>query len=207
MTALTSASLAPLARPLPRGPLVAFSLWGAMALAFSLSGLFSPDRFFFTPLSILGGTAAVLLSWWRLPAARGFFEQLAPRAYLAPHLIRILIGMGFLVQHSRGLLPGEFAVRAGVGDIIVGVLTGLALLIPDSAPWRRKALWAVNLLGLVDILIVVVTAQRILFFGDPASMGMFSEALWPMVPLFVVPLIISTHLLLFVRLRQPTPEA
>jgi hypothetical protein len=196
-----------MAHPLPRGPLVALTLWGLTSLALSFSGLLSPEHPARVPLSILGCTTAVLLAWWRLPTVRFFFAELGPRAYLAPHVLRAIVGVGFLVEHSRGMLPEEFAVRAGVGDIIAGVLAALALFIPDQAPWRRKALWLVNAVGLVDILVVLVTAQRILFFGDPASMKTFNHAPWPMIPLFLVPLILSTHLLLFWRLSRLTPRA
>jgi hypothetical protein len=207
MTSLASSALPPVAHPLPRGPLVALTLWGLAALALSFSGLVSTEHPARVPLSILGCTAAVLLAWWRLPTVRAFFAGLGPRGYLAPHVLRAIVGAGFLVEHSRGMLPAEFAVRAGVGDIIAGVLALLALFIPDRAPWRRKALWLVNAVGLVDILIVLVTAQRILFFGDPASMKTFNHAPWPMIPFFLVPLIISTHILLFWRLSRLSPRA
>ncbi|HEX8705913.1 MAG TPA: hypothetical protein VF815_44165 [Myxococcaceae bacterium] len=209
MASLTSSALPPAAHPLPRGPIVALALWALAAFALSFSGLVSPERPAGVPLSILGCTAAVLLAWWRMPSVHAFFAGLDPRGYLAPHVLRAIVGAGFLVEYSRGMLPAEFALRAGVGDLIAGVLSALALCIPAQAPWRRKALWFVNAVGLVDILIVLVTAQRILFFGDPASMKTFNHAPWPMIPFFLVPVILSTHILLFWRLarRAPRPQA
>jgi len=207
MASLASSPLPPAAHPLPRGPIVALTLWALAAFALSFSGLVSPERPAGVPLSILGGTTAVLLAWWRLPSVHAFFAGLELRAYLAPHVIRAIVGAGFLVEYSRGMLPAEFAVRAGVGDLIAGVLAALALFIPAQAPWRRRALWIVNAVGLVDILIVLVTAQRILFFGDPASMKTFNHAPWPMIPFFLVPLIISTHILLFWRLARLPSQA
>jgi len=207
MTTLASSALPPVAHPLPRGPIVVLTLWGLAALALSFSGFVSPAHPIRVPLSILGGTAAVLLAWWRLPSAHAFFASVGLRAYLAPHVLRAIVGAGFLVEYSRGMLPEEFALRAGVGDLIAGVLAALALFIPAQAPWRRKALWLVNAVGLVDILIVLVTAQRIIFFGDPASMKTFNHAPWPMIPVFLVPLVISTHILLFWRLARPAPRA
>jgi hypothetical protein len=204
MNALVSPSLPPMARSLPRGPLVALGLWALVALALSFTRLVTPERPFLVPLCILGGTVAVLLSWRRLPAARAFFDGLPLGAHLGLHILRAFIGTGFLVLLSRGLLPAEFAVRAGVGDIIAGVLAALVLLIPARSSWQRRALWTFNVIGLVDILLVVATAQRILFLGDASSMEAFTLAPWPMVPLLVVPLVISSHVLLFDRLiRAP----
>ena len=207
MTSLASSTLPSAAPSLPRGPIVALTVWALAALALSFAGVVSAEHPARVPLSILGGTAAVLLAWWRLPSVHAFFARLGLRAYLAPHVLRAFVGAGFLVEYSRGMLPEEFAMRGGVGDIIAGVLATLALFIPDHAVWRRKALWIVNTVGLVDILIVLVTAQRILFFGDPASFKSFNQAPWPMIPFFLVPIIISTHILLFWRLARMAPRA
>jgi len=207
MTSLASSAPASAAPSLPRGPIVALTVWALAALALSFAGIISAEHPARVPLSILAGTAAVLLAWWRLPSVHAFFARLGPRGYLAPHVLRVIVGAGFLVEYSRGMLPAEFALRAGVGDIIAGMLAGLALFIPERAVWRRKALWLVNVVGLVDILIVLVTAQRILLFGDPASFKSFNQAPWPMIPFFLVPLVISTHILLFWRLARMAPRA
>ncbi len=206
MASLTSASPALGSPSLPRGPLVALALWGVAALALSFTGLITPARPVLIPVCLLGSTAAVLLSWRRVRAAREFFEGLALPAYLGLHITRAFIGTGFLILLSRGMLPAEFAVRAGVGDIIAGVLAALVLVIPARTSWHRRALWFFNVVGLVDILLVVATAQRILLFGDASSMRAFWHAPWPMLPLFVVPLVIASHVILFARLARQSPR-
>ena len=202
MTALAPSSPAPMPHSLPRGPLVALLAWGLVALVVSFTGLVSSERPVLIPLSIVGGTATVLLAWRRLPAARTFFDGLGLRSHLGLHILRAAIGAGFLVQLSRGLLPAEFALGAGVGDIIAGGLAAWVLFIPARSPWHRRALWIFNVVGLVDILGVVATGQRIILFGNPRSMAGFTHAPWPMVPLFVVPLVIASHIILFARLRR-----
>jgi hypothetical protein len=103
-----------------------------------------------------------------------------------------------------GRLTADFAVPAGYGDMIVGV-TALAAAIaayknPGSSR-RAVALW--NLFGFLDILLVFVTAQRILLFGaGPSAMQSFYELPNQLIPLFVVPLVLITHALVFVRTRR-----
>jgi hypothetical protein len=207
MATLVSTSPTPTSHSLPRAPLLALTLWGLAALGLSFTGLVTPERPVLVPLCLLGGTTAVLLSWRRLPVARAFFEGLGLQVHLGLHVLRAFIGAGFLVLLSRGLLPAEFAVRAGVGDIIAGGLAAGVLLIPTRSPWHRRALGFFNVVGLVDILLVVATAQRILLFGDPSSMKAFWHAPWPMLPMFVVPLVIASHVLLFARLARPPSHA
>lgn len=204
MTTLTS-SPAPTA--LPRGPLLALIVWGLAALGLSFMGAVTPERPVLVPLGVVGGTAAILLSWRRLPAARAFFDGLGLQAHLGLHVLRAFIGSGFLVLLSRGLLPAEFAVRAGVGDILAGTLAAGVLFLPQRARWHRWALGFFNTVGFVDILLVVATAQRILFFGDAASMEAFRYAPWAAIPLFIVPLVIASHVMLFARLARPAPRA
>jgi hypothetical protein len=177
------------------------------ALALSFTGLFTPEHPVLIPLCLVGSTVAVLLSWRRIPAAREFFDGLPLPAYLGLHITRAFIGAGFLIMLSRGQLPAEFALRAGVGDIIAGALAVLVLVIPARTPWHRRALWFFNVVGLVDIVLVVATAQRILLFGDASSMKAFWHAPWPMIPLFVVPLVIASHVILFARLARPSAQA
>ena len=85
----------------------------------------------------------------------------------------------------------------GWGDIVVAA-TALLLLIfrPTSATVYR--LW--NIAGLADILMVVFTATR-LALQDAASMAALLRLPLSLLPTFLVPLIIFTHIVIFFRLR------
>jgi hypothetical protein len=58
-----------------------------------------------------------------------------------------------------------------------------------------------NTLGMVDIVFVVLTAAR-LALAEPESMAALLRFPLNLVPMFLVPLIIASHVLLFVRLGR-----
>jgi len=97
-------------------------------------------------------------------------------------------------------LPYAFAVPGGWGDITVATLALLVCLLPLKPSLRTHAITIWNVIGLVDILLVVVTAGR-LGFEDMRQMRALTYLPLSLLPTFLVPLIIATHLMLFLRLR------
>src|SRR2546430_1058598 len=77
------------------------------------------------------------------------------------------------------------------------------LLLSGSPPraGRRAAYILWNVLGLADILFVVVTAAR-LGVTDPESMAALLRLPLSLLPTFLVPLIIASHMVLGVRLAR-----
>jgi len=63
-----------------------------------------------------------------------------------------------------------------------------------------------NLLGLLDNIFVVATAGR-LFTSDPEGMQAMLRLPLSLLPTFLVPLIITSHMVLLRRLRAPTVES
>jgi hypothetical protein len=156
------------------------------------------------PQLVLGGlTVLLLLAGAALPRFRRWLGTLKLRQIVALHLTRF-VGVYFIVLYGRGLLPFAFAVPGGWGDIIVaaGALV-LVLLVPELASHRVPLLlW--NVVGLLDILFVVATAAR-LALVDPASLSALLRLPLSLLPTFLVPLIIASHVLLFWRLgRNPS---
>ena len=111
------------------------------------------------------------------------------------HLTRF-VGFYFFLLCSRGELPFVFAAPAGTGDIIVAALAVLLLVLSDARNWTILIIW--NTIGLTDILFVVMLALR-LGLQDRQSMHALREFPLSLLPTFLVPLIIVSHILIFVR--------
>lgn len=124
-----------------------------------------------------------------------------PGPLVSLHLVRF-VGVWFLLLNAQGALPPEFAVRAGWGDIAAaaGAVLVLAFALPARTAGRWWALMAWNVVGLADILWVVSYALR-LPAAERASIMPFTQLPLSLLPTFFVPLIITSHLLLFVWLR------
>lgn len=172
--------------------------WLALALVAGAAGI---GRALPAPLAIVLLTGGVLAAAWLRPGFRAWLEGLDARWLVALHLTRF-VGFYFLYLHARGQLPYAFAVPGGWGDIAVASLAVLLLLIgPPRGALRRGAYIAWNVFGLADILFVVVTAAR-LGTIDPESMVALGRLPLNLLPTFLVPLIIASHVVLGVRLAR-----
>jgi hypothetical protein len=150
----------------------------------------------------LAAVALAVASWSR--GLRGAVSLLDTNTLVAVHVVRLVVGVYFLILWRAGVLPGEFAMFAGWGDIVVGAAAALlvAWSMARSAPISRRALLVWNTAGLVDILAVLLNGMRI-FTRDPGLLTAFGGLPLALLPLFVVPIVIATHMLLFMRVRLP----
>lgn len=142
-------------------------------------------------------TAVLLLACWLIPPVRSWASLVDLRWLIALHLTRF-VGFYFLFLCRRGQLPEGFAIPGAIGDIVVAVAAGLILLIPQL---RARILLIWNTFGLIDIVFVAFSALR---FGlkDWQSMVALRELPLSLLPTFLVPLIITSHVLIFVRLLR-----
>lgn len=153
------------------------------------------------PLFIGGGTAALVLAARRLPKWRAAVERIPTRAVVLGHALRAPIGASFLAALAAGELPRTFALRAGWGDIAVGLTAVAVGLYADERRATGPLVWTWTLLGLVDILMAVGTAQHaLLVLHDPLAARALGGLPYGLLPTFVVPLVIGTHILLIMRL-------
>jgi len=154
---------------------------------------------------LFGLTAIVLLLYYRLTALRTWIDQLDLRALVFLHVTRF-VGIYFLILYNRGELPYEFAVPGGWGDIIVAVLALGVVFVPMGDALRRRAITIWNMIGFIDIMLVVITAARI---GLAAPWRMQALTVLPLslLPTFLVPLIIATHVIIYLRLRRELSAA
>jgi hypothetical protein len=190
--------------PTPLYVRVTVWLWLIAALIAGRFGLLT--RFLGPGLQILllGLTAAILLLYFKMAALRTWIDSLDPRALVLPHVTRF-VGFYFLVLYQRGELPYAFAVPSGWGDILVAALVLPVCLLPLADATRRSALTIWNVFGFVDILMVLATAAR-LGLQDPAQLRALTYLPLSLLPTFLVPLILATHVVLFVRLSRESPR-
>lgn len=185
-----------------RSVLLGAAIWLAAATVVSLAGL--PQKL--TPpapqIVVLVLTLA-LLSFSRLYAPfRAWIVSVDLRALVGVHLLRAIAGAGFLWAASHTSLSPEFAKMAGYGDIIVAIL-GLAviILVRPTRPDAPLVYVVWNTIGLIDIMLVVVTASRIAA-ADPAAMKQLVHPPFALLPLFLVPIVIASHVWIFERLLK-----
>ena len=175
--------------------------WLVIATGAAGMGFLSTLRPPTPPLLLVGLTAVVLGAAWFSRGFRGWLSAIDVRWLVGLHLTRF-VGVYFLYLYGRGQLPYAFAVPGGWGDIAVASLAALLLLLGSPArTWRRIAYMLWNGLGLADILFVVVTAAR-LAAVDPESMVALVRLPLSLLPTFLVPLIIASHVVLGVRLAR-----
>lgn len=153
------------------------------------------------PQIILFGLVIVLLLlYWLCKCFREWILSVNLNVLLTVHLTRF-VGFYFLYLYSLNRLPYEFAVLGGWGDIIVAAWAlVLILFVPLVSSAGRYVYIVWNLVGLLDILFVVSTAGR-QAIKDPESMSELLKLPLSLLPTFLVPIIIFTHIVIFIRLR------
>ena len=178
--------------------------WFCVALSLAALGLLERLPVLVIPAFIWTPVLLIALASWRFPALRRALDAVPLALLVGFHAIRAVIGGAFLIYAAYGLLTPRFALPAGYGDIAVGLLAipiaVRAARRADAGPQRLVFAW--NLCGLLDILLTIVSAQRILLFGEgPPALRAFFVFPNPLIPLFVVPLVLLTHGLIALRTR------
>jgi len=175
--------------------------WLLVATGLGAAGIVRTLRPPAAPLVVFGLTVVVLAAGWLLVGFRAWLSAIDERWLVGLHLTRF-VGAYFLYLYGQGQLPYAFAVPGGWGDIAVASLAAILLVAGPPRDARRRWAYIVwNLFGLADILYVVVTAAR-LATADPESMVALLRLPLSLLPTFLVPLIVASHVVLGVRLAR-----
>ncbi|HWZ72940.1 MAG TPA: hypothetical protein VN326_15900 [Casimicrobiaceae bacterium] len=147
---------------------------------------------FLTPLVVF------LAGYWLSRPIRQLVLAIDPRLMMAMQAWRFA-GLGFLALYTYGVLPGFFALPAGLGDITIGVTAPWLLVVlmrqPSFAASRTFVIW--NLLGILDLVVAMGTGAlgTILVAGADTGVGTGAMAQMPLVliPAFFVPVLFALH--------------
>jgi len=121
------------------------------------------------------------------------------------HIFRLL-GVFFILLYFYHLLPADLAFSAGMGDIITALLAfPVAKMVSKGKSWSIKAVYAWNILGILDILtllvIVAITTKKSMITGERGDLEM---TIFPFVwfPAFAPATILFLHTVVFRKLQQ-----
>ncbi len=170
-------------------PLWVGAVWFLLALLVGKLGLLGAAPAGAVQLTILVLTALTLVFF------RRWAMGLEIQHLLLFHTTR-LVGLFFIYLYSRGRLPYEFAIPAGWGDILVAAAVPVVLMLNEN--WLIQ-IW--NALGMADILFVVITASR-LTMQNAGSMRELTHLPLSLLPTFLVPLIIASHVVIALQARS-----
>ena len=182
--------------------------WFVVAAETSMAGVYRPSSGPPTiQYAILTPIVVGVLAFLTWPLLRRIVANV-PNTWLVGVQFYRVLGVIFVVLYAGRHLPGVFALPAGVGDSVVGVLAPFVAMSIARSPEgsaRRVRLW--NLLGIADLVIAVTLG----FLTSPSPFQMFaldrpSEliAMFPLslIPVFAVPMSILLHFASLQKLRQ-----
>ena len=189
--------------------LIPYTLWLAVIWSGAINGVFRPGA---SPMPLLPlaiflpviiGTPILLCS-----KRMGQVLDATPATWLVALQLYRVFGSVFLVGWARNVIPGLFALPAGIGDVITGLLAvPIAISLAADAPGARRAAIGWNVFGLVDFAVAVSIAlmitpgplQLIIPSIPNATVGVYPNL---MIPAFAVPSSILLHALSLRQLRR-----
>jgi len=187
---------------------VPYTLWLAVIWSGAINGVFRPGN---TPpllpfaifLPVIVGVP-ILLGSKRV----GDVLDAMPTSWLVGLQVYRVFGGIFLVGWARGVVPGIFALPAGIGDMITGFLAlPVAYYLASRNGDAARSAIAWNIFGLIDFTIAVGIGlaiapgplQLIVPSIPNAAAGLYPAVL---IPAFAVPSSILLHVLSLRQLRR-----
>ncbi|MGH9480623.1 MAG: hypothetical protein ACRD1L_00900 [Terriglobales bacterium] len=127
----------------------------------------------------------------------------APLSWLIGVQVYRVLGLVFLRVWSQGLLPGYFALPAGIGDTLVG-LTALPVAFALGSNWRgaRGLAVAWNVFGILDLVNALSMGVTSSLAHAPAGGSPLQVYPLVLIPAFAVPLSLLLHGVSLLQLRR-----
>lgn len=144
----------------------------------------------------------------RIPAVSDALT--APRVLVLLTLVNLwrVVGFMFIALYLQDQLPAQFALPAGIGDVLIGLAAPFVAYALWRRPAHRRPAIIFHALGLLDLVMAValgvLSAPGALqvFTGEPTTQPMTAlpEVL---IPTFLVPLAVIIHITTLRALTRP----
>jgi hypothetical protein len=182
--------------------MIPFTLWLAIVWSAAIGGFFKPGGTIpVLPIAALGPVivgAPILLYSKRV----GEILDAMPDSWIIALQVFRVLGSAFLVGWVYHVVPGIFALPAGIGDVLTGLFAvPVAIALASGTRQSRQAAIAWNVFGLADFAIALSIGFAIAFHVIETGFASATGGLYPtvMIPAFGVPNGILLHVL---SLRQ-----
>jgi hypothetical protein len=188
---------------------LALAVWLLLVVSLGDAGAFVGRRG--PPVAVAIGVATPLILFFA-----GLRLSLSFREFILGLDLRLIAGMqawrwagfGFLALYAHKVLPGMFALPAGLGDMAVGLVAPwMALGLARQASFRGSAAFiGWNLFGILDLLVALSagTLSATLSSGAPGQISTAAMARLPLllIPVFLVPLFLMLHTTALMQSRK-----
>jgi hypothetical protein len=140
------------------GTALVLGIWLLVRLALSLNPpngqlLGTSATIAFIAFGLIVGTLPLVIS----PTFRQIIRATPATWIISVHTVRVVGGL-FLALTDMKLLPPDFALPAGYGDVTVAVLSLLVIyLLVTKKPYARRIAIVWNVLGIVDLTTALIT--------------------------------------------------
>jgi hypothetical protein len=178
------------------GTYVVLANWAAAVLALIAAGAYegggNPPLVLMA--TVAGPVAAFAVAFRVSPRFRSYVLTLDPQLVLGAQLWRV-VGAAFLFALAFGELDAEFAIPAGVGDILTGMAALAVIVSLINGTLTRGRFYAFTALGVGDFLVAIVTGLTL----RPPALD-----LWPLIifPTMAVPFFGVLHLIAVLQERN-----
>jgi len=168
----------------------ALTVWGACAFVAACSGAISKvPRLILGPL-LLTETIIPILVYYLSGSFRAYISSIDLKHLTIFHLWRLLAGFTFVSYGIRHLLPETFVHTAGFGDILVGVLVPMILILPNGI---RKYI-VFHIIGLLDFVLALGTGITLTLANAPLIANLTTYPVI-LIPLIGVPVSGAVHVM------------
>jgi len=182
------------------GVVVPLLAWLFVVIELAQGGIFRPGAVP-APAIPLAVILPVILALPLLVRSRNVAAAIdaVPPSWLIGLQVYRVLGAVFLVRWAAGQLPGEFALPAGIGDVLVGLLALPVAFYVHSSPRGSQAIaYGWNVLGILDLALaltmgILTSPDRTQMLAlDQPNVGVGTYPL-VMIPTFAVPLSLILH--------------
>lgn len=183
---------------------LALLAWLAAVFIAGYYGIFTKvGRIWIPPIVVAGMTIPVLV-YYRNESFRSYIWSIDLKYLTVFHLWRIAAGLWFLYCGSQNLLPEQFVNKAAYGDLAVGFLVPIVLMLKRA---RGKYL-VFQLFGLLDFVVAVGTGLTLTVLQVPLmeNIATFPTVLIPLYGVCVTGALSIMTLDRLLRRRSPVSK-